>query len=249
MIHILILCKEKKDIAVLSDSLCRCVEDSLCLISTVDPEEAKTIITRREITFDLFILGVRLGKRSGYIMEKMIRQYHIYKQTPILFVTEESYNLIGFPPLATFQAYKRCNYLSLPLDKIDIQAKVSLYLDAIADRQRQNEESRRCLDLKGSGGIEKVPLKSILYLEIQNKTCSIYTLQGKYIVKRTSLIRVLEEICSDDVIRCHRFFAVNIKNIDFVERHDSRIWYLHLKGTNQTCPASRVYLKDILPFA
>lgn len=62
----------------------------------------------------------------------------------------------------------------LPLDKIDIQGKVGLYLENIISEQLKNDARNKLLDLK----------------------------KGKFIVKRTSLIKVEEKIGCDDIIRC-----------------------------------------------
>ena len=246
MINILILCKEKRNSALLAESICKCTDDSICIIATTDVDEAIEYITKQQITFDLFVISVKLGNRSGYKVENIIRKQRLYCQSPILFMTKDSYSLIGFPYLATYQAYKKCNYLSLPLDKIDIQAKVCLYLDSIAARQNQNE-CNHYLDVKSVGGIKKVPLKDVLYLEIQDKTCRIYTYQKQYEIKRTSLARVLENLNTSNIVRCHRYFAVNIENIDFIERRDSRQCIIHFTDSPQVCPASRTYLENLAP--
>ena len=135
----------------------------------------------------------------------------------MIFITKDKYNLIGFSRLSTYEAYKNRNYISLPLDKIDIQGKVGLYLENIISEQLKNDARNKLLDLK----------------------------KGKFIVKRTSLIKVEEKIGCDDIVRCHRFFSVNVKNISFLEKSSNRIWYAYFRHATFTCPISEKYIKEI----
>ena len=57
MINILILCKERKNISMLAESICKCIDESLCLVSTTDVKEAAVLIEKQENIFDLFIIS------------------------------------------------------------------------------------------------------------------------------------------------------------------------------------------------
>lgn len=244
MIHALILTNTLSDLEQISKNLRHSTEDSLCLITTTDSHEALSMILQGQILFDIFIIAVRLDKQSGFMVEKQIRKNRFYQFTPILFITPDS-RLFGFDPLSTFPTYRLRNYIALPLNDLDIQAKFCLYLDAIYTNQIQVDQENKKIQLKGSAGSRNIPIKNILYIEVQNKRCTIYSLNGKFLLRRTSLSSAISQIGSPDIVRCHRFFAVNLKNVDYMERNNSRLSTLHFKSSSLTCPVSNVYLNAI----
>lgn len=244
MISILIISSEPLRLHTLSASIRKAIDGSSTITTTTEEEEALIILSKNTITFDIFVIDIQLKKYSGYMLEKRIRQYSSYRNTPVLFITKDSYNLIGFPKLATYQIYKQRNYISLPLDNIDIQGKIGLYLEHIISGQLKNDAQNKYIDLKTYDGIKRISPQDVLFLEIQNKICTIYTLKGKFIIKRTSLIKVLETLHNDNIIRCHRFFAINVKKVDLLEKK-GRTWYAHFNAISSTCPISQTYFPRV----
>ncbi len=244
MIHVLILSNTLSELEQISKNLLHCADDSLCLITTTDSLEALSIIHQRKIPFDIFIIAVRLEKQSGFMIEKQIRKIRFYQFTPILFITPDS-RLFGFDPLSTFPTYRLRNYIALPLDDLDIQGKFCLYLDSIYTHQIQVDQQHKKIRLKCSTGTRDVPIKNILYIEVQNKLCTIFTRSGKFLLRRTSLTSAMAQIHAPSIVRCHRFFAANLENIDYIERNHSRLSTIHFKSSSLTCPVSKVYLSDL----
>ncbi len=244
MIHILILSNAVSELEQISKNLRRCIDDSLCLVTTTDSHEALSFIQHHHVIFDIFIISVRLKKQSGYVIEKTIRKNRFYQFTPILFITPNS-NMLDFNPLSTFAAYRYHNYLAFPLDDLDIQGKFCLYLDSIYTNQIQIDKEDKKIRLKSATGSRNILIKNILYIEIQNKLCTIYSLDGKFILRRTSLSALLSKLDSPHLVRCHRYFAVNLKNVDYIEKNNSRLSTVHFHTSSLTCPVSSTYLKDI----
>lgn len=244
MIHALILSNTLSELEQISKNLLRSTEDSLCLITTTDSHEALSTIHQGRILFDIFIIAVRLEKQSGFMIEKQIRKIRFYQQVPILFLTPDS-RLFGFDPLSTFPTYRLRNYLTLPLDDLDIQGKFCLYLDSIYAKQMQVDRQKKKIRLKSAAGSRDIPIQNILYIEVQNKLCTIYSLNGKFLLRRTSLSSAIAQIHAPSIVRCHRFFAANLENVDYIERNHARLSTLHFKSSSLTCPASKVYLADV----
>jgi len=244
VIHVLILSNTRSELEQISKNLLRGAEDSLCLTVTTDSHEALTMIHQGQILFDIFIIAVRLEKQSGFMVEKQIRKIRFYKFTPILFITPDS-RIFGFDPLSTFSAYRLRNYIAQPLDDLDIQGKFCLYLDSIYTSQMQVDRQNKKIRLKSAAGSREIPIKDILYIEVQNKLCTIYSLSGKFLLKRTSLTAAIKQIDSPAIARCHRFFAANLKNVDYIERNHARQSTLHFRNSSLTCPASNTYLQNL----
>lgn len=245
MIHVMIICKELQNLIQLSASVRRGIDTSACIVTTAKAEEALSIIKRKQIRFDLFIIEVQLDGQSGYKLESAIRQSAWYSDAPILFITKESFKITGSSYLATYENYKKRNYISLPLENIDVQGKIGLYLDSIVAKQIRLSRDNRSVCLDNSGGLNRVRIRDILFLEVQSKVCTVHTLTDKYTLNRQSLSSMLAWLNSDDIIRCHRFYAVNARRIKTIERLDRRNWLLYLDKSSLTCPASQTYIREL----
>ena len=244
MIHVLILSNTATELEQISKNLLRSADDSLCLVATTDSHEALSMIHQGQILFDIFIIAVRLKRQSGFMIENQIRKIRFYQFTPVLFITPDS-RILGFDSLSTFPSYRLRNYIDFPLNDLDIQGKFCLYLDSIYTNQMQVDQQKKKIRLKNSTGSRDIPIKNILYIEVQNKLCTIYSLSGKFILRRTSLSSAIKQINSPSIVRCHRFFAANLDNIDYVERNHSRLSTLHFKSSSLTCPVSNIYLSAL----
>lgn len=245
MLNTLIVSGDQNHLEILSSNIRRSTEDSMCIVTISDFLEAVTCVEKQTIIFDLFIINIQLKEKSGFMLEKKIREFKVYKHTPILFLSQTSYETIGYETLTTFLAYKHRNYISLPLNPIDIQAKFCLYLDSIYKNQFDISNKKKILCFKTSSGTIDIPINSIYYLEIQNKICSIYSSFGKFLIKRTSLSHIINSINSPSVVRCHRYYAVNVNKISYIERKNSRNWLAHFTNSSLACPISNTFRKNI----
>lgn len=244
MINILILGDNHNELILLSENIRRCDESSMCIVTTSDVQEALAFVDRQSIIFDIFIVNMRLSSCSGYAFESKVRRYSMYKNTPFIFLTKNKQDLDSYSYLSTYEAYKMHSYVLSPLDPLEVQSKFCLYLDSIFARQVESRNNNKILRLKRKSGTIDIPVEEILYLEIQNKICTIYSLKGKFFIRRVSLAKILNEIDASYILRCHRFYAVNTKNIDYIENINSRVSIAHLKGGYFTCPISKNYFKN-----
>lgn len=242
MINILIISNNHNDLVSLSDSIRRCDDASMCILTSRDPQEALAVISQQTVIFDIFIVSMQLQSSSGNAFEKKVRRYPIYKNAPFIFLTKNRQDLDACSYLSTYESYKTRSFARLPLDPIEIQSKFCLYIDSIFANKIESKNNSRTLQIRRKGGNAFIPIKDILYLEIQNKVCTIYSTEGKYSIRRISLSKVLDIIDSPGIVRCHRFYAVNILNIESIERINSRNHVAHLKNSNMVCPVSESYL-------
>ena len=194
----------------------------------------------------MFVIEVQLQDMGGHKLEEAIRAKKAYQETPILFITKGSYNLVGFSHLATYESSKKHNYISLPIDNIDVQGKIGLYLEKILANQLKYDRANRIITLNHARGTAKVPAKSILFMEIQNKQCTLHTTEGDYLVKRKSLSEMLSLFDSESLVKSHKCFALNADQITAVERVDKRNWAARFKNSDCTCPISKTYIAEVL---
>ncbi len=244
MINILILCNRFQELIEASNNIRRCTDNSMCIISTTNVQEAKSMVEKQSFIIDIFVVAMYLKSGSGYSFEKEVRKNTIYTNTPFVFLTSNEQDLSLYSGLFSYEAHKKRVFSSLPIDALDIQSKFCLYLDAIIAKQIKRDSARETIRLEGIAGSVNIPISEIVYMEIQNKLCTIYTLTGKYLLHRTSLTKVLNEINSENIIRAHRFYAINLKQIKHIEYISSRKHIAHFRKSSLTCPISSKYMEN-----
>lgn len=242
MIAILIVSQNNKINEVLASSIIGGVEDTVSIISTTDTNEAENIINSEKIDIDLFIFQVKMKPKSGTVLESLIRQKKRYQDKPVLLLTKLSYNMVGYPQLAGYESYKRKNYISMPIERNDVQAKLCLYLDQILKEQKK--QFRNFIYLEHQQGELVVERRDLLYAEIQNKLLTIHSNSGVFEVKRTTLQEFCAQVGSNTFVQCHKSFAVNVEAIDKMIRDGRRNWIAVFSG-GDTCQISQTYYDDV----
>ena len=242
MITIMIVSQQNKINEMLASSIIGGVEDSVTRISTTDTNEAEEIISNEKIDIDLFVFQVKMKPKSGTILEHLLRQKKRYADRPVLLLTNLSYNLVGYPQLAGYESYKRKNYISMPIERSDVQAKLCLYLDEILKEQKRQRNN--FIYLEHHQGELIVDQKDILYAEVQNKVLTIHCTSGIFELKRITLQKFCTQIGTDAFVQCHKSFAVNVDAIDEIIHNGRRNWLAVFVGGN-VCPISQTYYENV----
>jgi len=229
----------------LVSSIIGSTELDTCAICMHSSKEVLNLVHSKKHQIDLFILSVKMKEQSGYKLAEGIRKVKEYQNTPILFITSLSYNQVGFESLSTYESYKRYNYISLPISRIDVQGKFGLYVENIIKNQTKAIKGEKVIYLKHNTGEIMVDVKDILYAEVQNKTCCIHTKTNQYIIDRCSLQQMINVIDDDNFVKCHKSFAINMKNAKGFEKYGKRIWQAVYEN-NRVCLISRTYIDFVL---
>lgn len=246
MITILIAGDHIADNERISASIIGGTELTTCVICARSGIEAQRVIESRIEPIDLFIVSIKLRDQSGYRLAEFIRKDHRYRDTPILFVTNSSPSLAGFSEMTTYQSYKKHHYISLPITRIDVQSKLGLYLEQIISNQGKRNSAERAVQIKHSKGETLLVVQEILFAEVQNKNCRITTLSGCYEVLNKGLKDIIFMISDDYFLRCHKSFALNIRQLKGIEKAERRIWNASFPSAQEPCLISSTYLPKIM---
>jgi len=246
MITILIAGNDIHDNERIAGSVIGGTELTTCVICTRSASEALRIAEDGIFKIDLFIISIKMKDLSGHRLAEQLRKIPQYRDCPILFVTNLSYNLSGFPDLATFHSYRKHNYISLPVDRIDVQGKLGLYLEAIQSAQSGRSLEERAVYLCHEKGEVLIHVKDILYAEVRNKICSIYTAEEIYEISRKNLTEITESLDNGYFMRCHRAFALNVKQLRGIEKIDRRLWKAVFTVSCGTCLISKSYIETVM---
>lgn len=107
------------------------------------------------------------------------------------------------------------------------------------------EPKQRMITIKDMASNSKLTISSndFVYAEIRCSTLYIYFMHDNILHERhlrATISSIENEICDDNIVRCHRSFIINIKYIDAMEGN-SNGYKLYLKCCNAVIPVSRHY--------
>lgn len=147
--------------------------------------------------FDILLLDIEMGAMDGVTMAKQVRRDN--EAVQIVFITGYSdYIAEGYEVAAL-------HYLMKPVN----EAKLFAVLDRALEKRRQNE---RCLNLKLSGEMVRLPFYEIRYLDVRQNYVTVHA-KEEYTVKRT-----LGEFESELDERFCRVGRAMILNLKFIQR-------------------------------
>ena len=107
------------------------------------------------------------------------------------------------------------DYLVKPFQKQDVAQALDWCLAHLP-------EPLRCLSVYSEGETQEIPLASICYIEVLGHQSHIYTTRQE-ITARQGLDSLEAAISSQDFLRCHRSFLVNMNHIQKIEGSDFRM--------------------------
>ena len=244
MLTIMVITDNIKNNEKIAASIIGGFENSACIIAATDISECEQIIRSQKNNIDIFIIQIKMREKSGRKLAEYIREFKKYENTPILFITSVSLNTIGYSELATYQGYKKENYISTPIQRIEVQGKIGLYLDKIIAEAAAKERLERVVFLEHAGGETFIEVKKILFAEVQNRVVTLYTNSGSYILKRTALDALCSQVGGDYLMRCHKSFALNINAIKEIVPEQRRNWMAVFQNGIR-CPVSQTYYSEI----
>lgn len=184
--------------------------------------------------YSMFLLDINLvegtSDESGFELAKSIRACSVYFKTPILFLTSFQ-NKTNFA-LSTFHCY---NFIVKPYSADDILFEIKQML-------LTGFLSNNCIMITDTYRItRRILLSDILYIEVSSHLLILHTKNGNVNTRDLTMSEIQQQL-SENFVRCHRKFIVNLKYVDNYDRNNR---YIHMKTI--TLPVSRGY-KDSFEF-
>lgn len=138
-------------------------------------------------------------------------------------------------------------FLPKPIDENQILRTLELLVNKMTKQSMINEQSEnsgafsdQSVFFKSGQHLVKVRFSSILFIEVQNRDCIIYTAHNEYKIRRT-LAEVEERIPDGLLSRVHRSFLVNMKCLDSYDTLRNKI----IIGEHEI-PVSKGYKNEVL---
>ena len=110
---------------------------------------------------------------------------------------------------------RAADYLVKPFREEDVSACLDWYFSHIPEHMRS-------LSVYAEGEWQQIPLASIHYIDVFDHRSHIHTSRGVVIARR-GLDDLESAIESQDFLRCHRSYLVNLNHVEGVESNDFRM--------------------------
>ncbi len=109
------------------------------------------------------------------------------------------------------------------------------------------ESEHNIIALKIDNTIRYINKRKILFIEVMGRNSCLYTSRHKYMMPRQTLNKVLDEIDDPYIIRCHKSYAVNIREVEEIYKVRRGMWKpVFGEDSGQECLISEKYYKDVL---
>ncbi|MHC1724038.1 MAG: LytR/AlgR family response regulator transcription factor [Aminipila sp.] len=198
-------------------------------------EEALEIL--KEDYIDIFILDIELPGISGLELAGKIRELPDYTLTLIMFITGYEKN-----QLEAFKKFHCYDYIIKPFGSREFHKKIILLIKNISVQKQKKSRVKMLLYPDVNKEI-LVPVDQIVYAEISNRHCYLYTDLQEEPFKSSIIIlkELVDEVDDPYFIQCHKSYAVNIKKIKQVERQNYRLWTITLQNSEHKLYISNKY--------
>lgn len=213
----LIIEDEKADAEDLHDLLRHLQPDLSCRMFE-DGEIALRYIKRQQEKIDIFFIDRKLPQMDGFTLASKIREIPGYTLTPIVFVTGYSMG-----QLDAFHEYHCYSYLVKPLTKESVERSIGSLLQNL-DQQQARRKMKRVIPLIIGDDLKYVDANAILGVEVLGRNCYVYAGKRSYPLLYKNMETALKEIGEPYCVRCHRSYAVNLKNVIDIQKLRRNIW-------------------------
>lgn len=198
-------------------------------------EEALEVLEYNQI--DIFILDIELPGISGLELAGKIRDLPNYALTLIMFITGYEKN-----QLEAFKKFHCYDYIIKPFSSREFHKKITLLIKNMSIEQQKKSRVKMLLYPDVNKEI-LVPIDQIVYAEISNRNCYLYTDLQEEPFKSSIIIlkELVDEVDDPYFIQCHKSYAVNVKKIKQVERQNYRLWTITLQNSEHKLYISNKY--------
>lgn len=205
-------------------------------------EDALEIAKSKPI--DFFFVDINLKESSGLDFGLEVRKIPKYKLSWIIFIS--SYGNYMFEAFKEIHCY---DYIIKPYDVEKVKEITKLLINNSYKNNSinaNNNTNRRFVIFKEGGISFKIYVDEIIFLEINIRTCTIYTKVGKYKLSRLPLKEALKAINDPYIIKSHKSYSVNTKYIRSIEKYSLTSWNIYFDNYKEIACMGSKYKDKIL---
>ena len=191
--------------------------------------EALPLFQQNEI--DLLLMDINIqGKKDGIETAQLLQRH---KVVPLIYLTA----LADKETIERAKITRPSAYLTKPFNEVDLQVAIDIAINNFAFQRKVTEPHEQSppntdliadnilrmndkLFVKQNYRFQKLQISDIQFIKADNHYSDI-VLEKRKITLRMSLQSVLDRLKSEDIIRIHRSYAINMQRMD--EFNDTEI--------------------------
>lgn len=193
---------------------------------------AKALEIANNSKVDLFLIDINLLDYSGFKLAEQIRCIEKYKMVFIIFITS-----IPTKELEAFKKIHCYDYIIKPFSQNDL---INI-LRTILKYEFKEICNKKIIKFKQKSFTYEINEDDIICIEVQYKKLHVVTTKERLEFTSYTLSQI-EDMLSDDFLRCHRSFIINKNYIEGIYRDRSMV---KLKGLRECVPYGRKYRDEL----
>jgi DNA-binding LytR/AlgR family response regulator len=191
---------------------------------------------------DLLLVDIELnGPLNGIELVEIVSAI---RPTPVIYVT-------AFSDATTFNKAKQTRpsaYLLKPYQakNLELAMELALFQNSGKETSEERENGAYKVDatynaffVKYNNRLIKIPISDLLFIEVDEKYCYVYTRDRRYAVN-IRLKNLLDQLPAQSFIQTHRSFAVRLDAIEEVNLEDSIV-----KIAGKEIPVGKTYRESL----
>lgn len=244
MLNILVLEDNSSELDYLCDTINSILKEC-CLLKAKSGEEALVLMTQDQI--DIFFIDVELPGMNGFQFAEQIRKNRDYILTYIVFITGYKAN-----QLSIHKKYHHYEYIEKPYTVDSFEKAVGDLLREL-DIQKErgklkhpadNRKKMILLELREERIL--VDIDEILYFETEGRNLRVHTKQKSIPDISMTLEDVIHAANCSTIVRCHKSYAINVKNVRSIKNIDRRLWHAYFNDQSDSfCQISKTYHNNV----
>lgn len=161
------------------------------------------ILEDYQASYDLILLDIQMARMDGLATAQKIRK--LDEDVYLIFVTNlANYAIRGY-------SVNALDFVLKPINILMLHQMLSRVEKLLSGRQKHY------ITLPTQGGLTRIDLAEIQYVETFNHGVCVHTDKGSFTVRRT-LKSVEAQLAGHDFFRCNNCYLVNLRKVEGVER-------------------------------
>jgi len=202
------------------------IDNNISTYEASDKDEALEIASKNNI--DVFYVDICLNNSSGVDFAIELRQIPKYEFSFIVFLTTHvEYINKAFKEVHCY------DYILKPYDMVDVVNMTKRFRLHIENINNKPKEKRYVIIELRKGVNIKIYIDDTIFIEVKLRICMIHTVNGIYKVNNLALSKILKVINCNNIIQCHKSFAVNINYIKRIENIDNKLSEIYFENCDK----------------
>jgi DNA-binding LytR/AlgR family response regulator len=163
------------------------------------------IVEEYKADYDIILMDIEMEFMDGMTAAERIRE--VDSEVVIIFITNmPQFVMKGYTVDALDYVLKPISYFAF-----------SQRIDRAITRMKRRKEKFITIAIKG--GMQKIDISRIYYVEVQDHDLIFHTMGGSYMTKGT--MRYVEEMLKDEkFFRCNKCYLINLEYVESIQNND-----------------------------